>query len=51
MAEVKVPLMVQNARNAKRAQGSCLEYGLKNHLSNFVGAVRILSFFCIFIFN
>ena len=36
---VKVPLMVQNARKARRADGCCLEYGLEYHLRNFKSAV------------
>ena len=35
----KVKLMVQNARNARHKDGSCLEYGLEYHLKNFVGPV------------
>ena len=38
---VKVPLMVQNARKARRADGCCLEYGLEFHLKNFIGPVCI----------
>ena len=39
---VRIPLMIQNARNARRADGSCLEYGLEFHLKNFNAAVSIL---------
>ena len=38
---VRIPLMVQNARNARQKDGSCLEYGLQYHLKNFNAAVRI----------
>ena len=31
---VKIPLMIQNARNARQKDGSCLEYGLDYHLNN-----------------
>ena len=40
---IRVPLMIQNARNARRKDGSCLEFGLDYHLKNFTAAV------CIFI--
>ena len=36
---VKVPLMIKNARNARREDGSCLEYGLEYHLRQLNGAV------------
>ena len=36
---VRIPLMVQNARNARQKDGSCLEYGLEYHLKNFIGPV------------
>ena len=39
---VKIPLMVKNARNARRADGSCLEYGLEYHLKNFIGPVSLI---------
>ena len=42
MAEVRVPLLVKKARNARRADGSVLEYGLEHHLNGFVNAVCIL---------
>ena len=35
----RVPLLIQNARNARRADGSCLEYGLDYHLKNLSGQV------------
>ena len=35
----RVPLLIQNARNARKAQGSCLEYGLDYHLRSFHSAV------------
>lgn len=38
---VRVPLMIQNARNARRKDGSCLEYGLETHLNNLKAAVCI----------
>ena len=38
---VRIPLMVQNARNARQKDGSCLEYGLEYHLKNFNAAVCI----------
>ena len=37
--KVRIPLLVKNARNARLAQGSCLEYGLDYHLRNFIGPV------------
>ena len=37
---VRVPLMIQNARNARKADGSCLEYGVEYHLKNFNSSVR-----------
>ena len=43
----KIPLMVQNARNARDKDGSCLEYGLDYHLKGFNNAVGINS--CIII--
>ena len=42
---VRVPLMVNNARKARRADGSCLEYGLDYHLERFVGAVSNYYYF------
>jgi hypothetical protein len=35
----RVPLAVQNARNARRENGSVLEYGLKYHLDRMNGAL------------
>ena len=35
----KIPLAIQNARNARRADGSCLEYGLDYHIKQMNGAV------------
>eukprot|EP00012_Vannella_robusta_P010785 CAMPEP_0206204768 /NCGR_PEP_ID=MMETSP0166-20121206/13757_1 /ASSEMBLY_ACC=CAM_ASM_000260 /TAXON_ID=95228 /ORGANISM="Vannella robusta, Strain DIVA3 518/3/11/1/6" /LENGTH=93 /DNA_ID=CAMNT_0053624531 /DNA_START=1 /DNA_END=278 /DNA_ORIENTATION=+ len=32
--------MIQNARNARRADGSCLEYGLDYHLRNMIGSLE-----------
>ena len=29
---IKIPLMIQQARNARQKDGSCLEYGLDYHL-------------------
>ena len=40
----RIPLMIQNARNARSNDGSCLEYGLEYHLRNFNGAVRAIFF-------
>ena len=37
---VRVPLEIQNARNARTNDGSVLEYGLEYHLRNFKSAVR-----------
>ena len=36
---VKIPLDIQNARNARTADGSCLEYGLSHHLERFKAAL------------
>ena len=36
---IRVPLMIQNARNARAKHGSCLEFGLEYHLKNFLAAV------------
>ena len=36
---VRIPLLIQNAKNARREQGSCLEYGLDYHLKGFTNAV------------
>jgi hypothetical protein len=36
----KVKLDIQRAREARKAQGSVLEYGLDHHLSGFVDAVK-----------
>ena len=41
VGSVRVPLLIQNARNARQKDGSCLEYGLEYHLKNFVGAVGL----------
>lgn len=38
--KIKIPIEIQKARNAKRAQGSVLEFGLDYHLRNFSSAVR-----------
>ena len=35
----RIPLMIQNARNARAEDGSCLEYGLDYHLDHFTSAV------------
>ena len=45
---VRIPLMIQNARNARKNDGSCLEYGLEYHLRNFIGPVssRVFSNRC-----
>ena len=37
--KVRVPLMIQNARNARKKEGSCLEYGLEYHLKGFNASV------------
>jgi hypothetical protein len=37
--KVRIPLAIQNARNAKRAEGSVLEFGLQHHLERFNGAL------------
>ena len=37
---IKIPLDIQNARNARTKDGSCLEYGLEYHLRNFKSAVN-----------
>ena len=36
----KIPLAIQNAVNARRADGSNLEYGLEHHLDRFKGALE-----------
>ena len=36
----KIPLEIQNARNARRADGSNLEYGLEYHLERFKSALQ-----------
>lgn len=47
----KVKIEVQRARDARRAQGSVLEYGLDYHLSKFVAAVTISTIiFCLIYF-
>ena len=38
---VKIPLEIQNARKARKADGSVLEYGLEFHLKGLNGAVSI----------
>jgi hypothetical protein len=38
---VQVKLDIQKARDAKRAQGSVLEYGLEWHLERFINEVRL----------
>ena len=38
---VRIPLAIQNARNARCKDGSCLEYGLDYHLNNFNSAVCV----------
>ena len=35
----RIPLLIKNAIHARKAQGSCLEYGLEFHLTRFVAAV------------
>ena len=37
---LKVPLQIQNARNARSNDGSVLEYGLDYHLRNFKAALE-----------
>jgi hypothetical protein len=37
---VKCKLQVQNARNAKRAEGSVLEYGLAHHIAGMTSALE-----------
>ena len=32
---LRIPLLIQNARNARRKDGSCLEFGLDYHLEKF----------------
>jgi hypothetical protein len=39
VAQVRIPLLIQNAVNARHADGSCLEYGLKYHLEQMENAV------------
>ena len=41
LVAIRVPLMIRTARNARRKDGSCLEYGLKYHLEHFTSAVSI----------
>ena len=36
---LRIPLLIQNARNARQKDGSCLEYGLEYHLKNLSSAV------------
>ncbi len=40
---VKVPLDIQKARNARKAQGSNLEYGLDSHLTSMNSLVSFLT--------
>ena len=35
VSKLKIPLDIQNARNARRKDGSCLEFGLDYHISHF----------------
>ena len=41
VGSVRIPLMIQNARNARTKEGSVLEYGLEYHLNGFKSAVSI----------
>ena len=36
---LRVPLIIQNARNARKKDGSCLEFGLDYHLDKFKNMV------------
>ena len=38
--KIRIPLLVQNLRNARRADNSCLEYGLEYHLRGLKSAVN-----------
>ena len=40
VSKLKVPLDIQNARNARKKDGSCLEYGFDHHYSGFESLVR-----------
>ena len=42
---VRVPLEIQNARNARTSDGSVLEYGLEYHLRNFKSAVSTFYYY------
>ena len=42
MKKARIPLMVKTARDARRADGSCLEYGLEYHSKNMKNAVGSL---------
>ena len=37
---LRVPLLIQNARNARQKDGSCLEYGLEYHLNKMNNALE-----------
>ena len=39
---IRIPLSIQNARNARKADGSVLHYGLDFHLKGFTKEVYIL---------
>lgn len=39
--KVKIPLDIQRARDARRSDGSVLEYGLEHHLSKFENSVTM----------
>jgi hypothetical protein len=39
---VQVPIAIQKARDARRADGSVLEYGLDWHLQRFLGEVTLI---------
>ena len=41
VGSVRIPLMIQNSRNARTKEGSVLEYGLEYHLNGFKSAVSI----------
>ena len=43
--KARIPLLIQNLRAARRADGSCLEYGLDFHLRGFNSSVRCSNFF------
>jgi hypothetical protein len=38
---VQIPIAIQKARDARRADGSVLEYGLEWHLKRFISEVII----------